>query len=292
MWMRTVRRLWPLLLAASLSGAQEPPPTTAANGAPRPGFAVFPGHGLYPAYLADWRAPEFSLSYFEVGASDVPQASLKRLGVSMGARFAILRWAPAKTPERPWQIEGEVGFLEQADPQHELDDLGWDGTYAALLAREVRVGLFAQIGTKHSSSHVGDEYIERTGRRRIGYTRDEFTLGVTRRFANGLAAFLELGVNYDLRDRALQERWRVQTGLQKEWVPIRWERFGCFVAGQVEMLQELDWQADLDLRAGVSVRAGSMQWRLGLHHRNGRVPLGEFTRLRESFLALGVWLTP
>jgi hypothetical protein len=290
--MGIVRRLLYLLLAASPAAAQEPPAASGANGAPRPGFAVFTGHGLYPAYLADWRAPDFSLSYFEVGASDVPQASLKRLGVSMGARFAILRWAPAKAPERPWQIEGEVGFLEQADPQHELDDLGWDGTYAVLLTREVRVGLFAQIGTKHSSSHVGDEYAERTGRRRIGYTRDEFTLGATRRSANGFAVFLELGVNYDLRDRAQQERWRVQTGLQKEWVPIRWERFGLFAAGQVEMLQELSWRADLDLRAGIRVQAGPMLWRIGLHHRNGRVPIGEFTRLRESFLALGVWLTP
>jgi hypothetical protein len=281
------------LLGAAVVPAQEvePPPMVVPEPSPRPGLHFFPGRPIYPTYLADPKSPEFSLSVFDVRKEAIPEAGSLRVGAKIGARFAVLRWAPAGSPDRPWQVEGEVGFSEQADPDYELDDIGWDGLYAILVCREIRPRWFLQFGNKHLSAHVGDEYAERTGRRRVGYTRDEFTLGATHRFVSGLTAYLELGVSFDLRDRAEQERWRVQLGIQREWLPPKGRgNRGWFAAANVEMLQELSWQPDVDLQGGMLLRAGDTRWRLGVQYRHGRVPLGEFTRYNESYLYLGVWL--
>jgi hypothetical protein len=210
----------------------------------------------------------------------VPDAGESRVAFKLGSRFAFLGWGG---PDRPWQLEGEAGVLGITDRDHHLDQIGWDGTFALLLAREVRPGWLVQLGAKHLSSHLGDEYAERTGRRRIGYTREEGTLGLARRTPGGLMAYAEAGVSYDLRDRAEQDRWRVQAGLQKEWARV-------FAAANVEMLQELDWQPDYDLHAGLQVRAGERRWRLGVQYRDGRAPLGEFTRFRETWVMAGAWL--
>lgn len=284
------------LLGAVEARAQEvePPPTISApepSPTPGPGLRFFPGRPIHPIYLADPKSPEFGLSLIGVTKEAIPQAGSPRVGVKMGARFALLGWAPAGAPDRPWQLEGEVAFSQQADPDHELDDIGWDGSYAILVAREIRPRWFLQFGSKHLSSHVGDEYGERTGRRRVGYTREEFTLGATLRFASGLTTYLELGVNYDLRDRAQQERGRIQLGVQREWLPPegKGDR-GWFAAANVEMLQELSWSPDVDLQGGMLLRAGVTRWRVGVRYRSGRVPIGEFTRFEENYFCLGVWL--
>jgi hypothetical protein len=281
------------LVMAGASGAQQPPAAPQAD-APRPaggGLRWLPGRSLYPAYIADWKSPEFSLSYIAVADSSIPESGASRVGIKLGTRFAFLRWSPAGAPERPWQLEGEAGFVAQADRDHRLDDIGWDGTYALLLAREVRRGSFLQLGIKHLSSHVGDEYGERTGRLRIGYTRDEVTLAFAHRGPWGLTGYLEGGASYDLREGAGQDRWRVQAGAQREWLVSGHGRHTVVTAVNVELLEELAWKPDVDAQAALQIRAaGDMRWRLGLHYRNGRAPIGEFTRYRESYVLLGAWL--
>ena len=286
-----------LLLAAAAVRAQEggAPPVSShpisPEPSPEPGFTFFPRRPLYPVYLADPKSPEFSISVFKVTKNRISNAGSTRVGAKMGGRFGLLRWAPASAPDRPWQAEGEASFSEQADPDYELDDIGWDGSYALLFCREIRPSWFLQFGSKHLSSHVGDEYAERTGRLRVGYSRDEITLGATRRTAGGLAGYLELGVSYNLRTRARQERWRVQAGAQKEWLPEGQGRRGWFAAANLEMLQELSWRPDVDIQGGMLMRAGEMQWRFGMQYRSGRVPIGEFTRTDERyFYFLGAWL--
>ena len=55
-------------------------------------------------------------------------------------------------------------------------------------------------GTKHDSAHVGDEHSERTGRQRIGYTREELVAGVSWRPARKWRIYAEGGFGYGLDD--------------------------------------------------------------------------------------------
>ena len=69
-----------------------------------------------------------------------------------------------------------------------------------------------KVAWQHLSSHVGDEYAERTGRRRIAYTRNELAGGISERLGERWRAYGEIGWGYSLKNNDLQEPGRVQGG--------------------------------------------------------------------------------
>ena len=139
-------------------------------GSARADFQMFPPSILYPAYTADPRRPEFGLTILGFPDPQIPDSGDRRVGLKLGGRFGLVRLGG-------WQADIEAGFTGQFDIEHSLDNIGWDGTYGFLLSTAFENGIGVQLGTKHISSHVGDEYAERTGRRRIGYTREELVAG-------------------------------------------------------------------------------------------------------------------
>ena len=142
----------------------------------------------------------------------------------------------------------------------------------------------------HTSAHVGDEYAERHGRLRIGYTRSEWLVAVTRIFATEWRLYGEVGYSLNPKPEAFQDHLRLQAG--SEWQRSgrqRGKRFGRYLAMDLSSMQELDWKLDVALQAGVMIESGARTWRLGIELYDGRVPLGEFYRDRESYATLGLW---
>jgi hypothetical protein len=150
-----------------------------------------------------------------------------------------------------------------------------------------------QIGTKHISSHVGDEYAERTGRRRIDYTREEVAAGAIWSVTPRWRTYAEAGWGFAPKEEVGQEPGRLQLGLEHE-VPgsLGQGRLGWFAALDLGAMEERDWQVDPSLRIGLLVPAGDRRWRVGLGVHEGTVPLGEFFQVDETYVALGLWLAP
>ena len=55
-----------------------------------------------------------------------------------------------------------------------------------------------KVASRHASSHVGDEYAERTGRTRIVYTRNELAGGISQKIDDWWRAYGEVGWGYSL----------------------------------------------------------------------------------------------
>ncbi|HYH45069.1 MAG TPA: DUF1207 domain-containing protein [Thermoanaerobaculia bacterium] len=255
------------------------------------GLQAFPAGRIYPAYLADPRLPEFGLTLLQVEQSGVPDAGSPRYGLKLGGRFGLLRWGGGEGTAGPWQIDIEAGFAGQFDIDHSLDNLGWDGHYAFLLSRQAGERLVLQVGAKHVSGHVGDEYAERTGRRRLDATREELALGAA--WTPGVwQAYAEAGWDPEPNEDIAQEPWRLQTGLQRQGLFAGGQRLGWFGAANLEALEDRDWEVDVSLQAGLIVPAAERRWRVGLQWYDGRVPLTELAPAEESYLVLGLWLVP
>lgn len=192
-----------------------------------------------------------------------------------------------------WQFDIEPGFVGQFDIDHSLDNVGWDGIYNFLFSSALRDDLHVQIGTKHVSSHVGDEYAERTGRRRIGYTRDELAAGAVWSVTSRWRTYAEAGWGFAPKEEIGQKPGRLQFGLEHE-APgsIGQGRLGWYAALDLQALEERDWQADPSLQIGLLIPAGGRRWRVGLGVHDGTVPLGELYRVDETYVALGLWLVP
>ncbi|MDX1384875.1 MAG: DUF1207 domain-containing protein, partial [Thermoanaerobaculia bacterium] len=149
----------------------------------------------------------------------------------------------------------------------------------------------ARFGVLHTSSHIGDELIERTGRERIGYTREELLLGGRWAPATRWSLYAEAAYAHERRNQDLQRPWRWQTGAEylagDLWLR---GRAGWYVALDLAVWEERDSRVDSTLQAGVSVRSGVQTWRLGIELHDGRPALGEFFQDTERYAAVGVWL--
>jgi len=256
-------------------------------------LSVAPAEVLYRTYVADPRRPVFGLTMIDVSESDIDDAGDRRYGVRMGARFGILQLHPPDEPGGGVQLAGEIGFLGQFDRDNSTDNIGWDGLYGFHLAWQARPELVLRLGLAHDSSHLGDEYIENTGRQRIEYTREEFLFGMRYALHKSLCSYVEYGHGYDLRNEDLMEEGRVELGLEFEPEPMWWNRrLAPFAALDVSAYEEDDWDENLSVQLGVVLpgagRGGS--WRVGLEYYDGRSVIGELFQDREQHLAFGLWL--
>jgi opacity protein-like surface antigen len=256
-------------------------------------FQWLPSSNLYPKYVADPRRPEFGVALLAFSDPRLADSGDRRVGLKLGGRFGLLRVHPRERPQDGWQMDIEAGFTGQFDIEHSLDNVGWDGTYGFLLSSTLGHGLSVQLGTKHISSHVGDEYAERTGRQRIGYTREEVAAGAAWSIDGRWRTYAEAGWGFAPKEKIGQEPGRLQIGLEREAAAsLGRGRLGWYAALDLGAWEERDWQIDPSLQVGLLVPSGDRRWRIGLGYHGGSVPLGEFFREDETYLALGLWLDP
>jgi hypothetical protein len=252
-----------------------------------------PGTFLYPRYLADPRRPTLGFTGVEAGDSEITGAGTSRYGVRIGQRFSVARIYHDGAFQRGFQLDAEVGFSGQFDRDNSTDNIGWDGLYGLHLSWLGRQGLSLRFGLFHDSSHLGDEFIESTGRTRIGYTREEVLLGTSWAFADEWLAYGEYGHAYGLRNEQLMEPGRLQFGLEFQREPRFWDgRLGWYAAGDLSSYEEDAWDPNLTLQAGLTFGGGSpgALLRVGLEYYDGRSQIGELFQSREAHLAWGLWL--
>jgi hypothetical protein len=255
------------------------------------GLELFPAPSPYPPYVADPRRPEFAVALLGLREAGIADSGERRVGLKLGGRFALLRFHRGAAPDGGVWFDIEAGFVGQFDVEHSLDNVGWDGTYGFLFSKAFARGLSVQLGSKHVSSHVGDEYAERTGRRRIGYTRDEAVVGAAWPIDPRRRLYAEVGWGLDNKDDIGQRPGRLQLGVVHEApASLGGGRLGWFVALDLGALEERDWQVDPTLQAGLLVPAGSRRWRVSVDYHQGSVPLGEFFADDERWLGLALRL--
>jgi hypothetical protein len=148
-----------------------------------------------------------------------------------------------------------------------------------------------KLGLVHVSSHVGDELEERTGRQRIGYSRDELMVGARRDLGRDVSVYGAAGYGYDLSAQEVQEPWRLQTGLDVDpALETTGRRTGWFAGLDVQAWEERDERIDIAVKAGRAFRLEDRVWRIALELYDGRPNMGEFFQDTESHVSLGVWL--
>lgn len=251
-----------------------------------------PSGDLYPRYIADPRRPGFTIAAASFSDSDIPDAGDSRFILRLGGRYGFMRFYPEGRPDHGFQIDAEGGFFGHFDRDNSTDNIGWDGLYGLQLAWAGGGGLAVRFGLFHDSSHVGDEYAERTGRERIEYTRQEYRGGLSWRFAPGWRVYGEVGWGWDLRNEELMEAWRAQYGLEYESPFSLWSgRAGWYVATDIATYDEDDGDINFTLQGGLMYRLDELGrvYRIGLELYDGRSHIGEFFQHKERYVAFGFW---
>jgi len=251
---------------------------------------LFPHTKLFKPYIADPHRAGFGFVWMHFDEATIADSSSVRIALRVGGRLGFLRIHPAGK-DRRWQISAEVGLDGQFDRHYSLDSIGWDGNYGLMLTTVGRHRLALKLGVLHTSSHVGDEYAERTGRKRLGYTREEFVFALSWDMSDRWRTYAEGGWAYILRNETVQDPGRSQFGLEYENAKSLWKkRLGWYAALDLSAMEERDWRLDRSFQVGLVLYEGTTAWRLGLELYDGRAPMGEFYQDTESYLGFGLWM--
>lgn len=253
-----------------------------------PPVVLFPDYQLYPVNLADPRRISFSAKAQYYSHSTIPDTGKRRLDLKMGGRLGLLHKPISNDLQLGWLLSLDVGFHGVFDLEYSQDNIGWDGHYALMLSYRPTARVAYKLGAYHISSHVGDEYAQRTGRQRINYTREEWQAGINLSLVDNWQWYVEAGRGYAQRNKLLQEPWRIQTGLQ--WLPYAAKAQQWYAGLDLAAMEERDWKVDVTVQLGWYIPGNNKRWRIGLEHYDGKAQIGEFFLESERYTSLGIYI--
>ena len=251
-------------------------------------FVIIPPADFYPYYLADPRRARTSISLVGMIDNGIEETSDTRFNHSLGRRFGLLRFGDEQSYSA-WQLDFEVGYFTNFDMGDKTDNIGWDGIYGLLLSHRMSPDIFIRFGTLHDSAHLGDEYIEETGRERIRYTREELVAGFAWLPSPRSKLYTELGWAWHPRDEMDPLRWQFGAeyyGAENDfYLGLPW-----YVATDLGLFEERDWEPAVTLQVGLIYATGNAteRYRFVLEAYDGRSVMGEFSFEDESYVSIGV----
>jgi hypothetical protein len=191
-------------------------------------------------------------------------------------------------------LEGRV-FARFRVELRERDDMGQDW-FVGGGVEVVRSRFSGRAMLMHRSSHLGDEFIEATGARRIEFGSEHVDLlgawdvpGLARLYGGGSLIFRSyLGWNPTLRQLVSHDRAILQLGADREWRPFDDGRVAVVAGADWQAAERTGWRRGLAGTAGMAVHAReSGRWlKVLLRYYDGPSLMGEFFLTPERLYGL------
>lgn len=264
------RSLAALLLA--LAGALAAPAAAEVDLFPRP-------NEIFPLLLADPRHVQVSASYYRLDGHNTSD-------IALGHSWGLTRWRTGELQDWLWEsdVEGMAySRFRIGGGVNEFETVDFD----ANLPVTVRKGDIAFKATLfHQSSHLGDDWIRRTGDPGFRYS-DE---GV-RTQASLEDSWVRLygGAEWLVHRVPEMGRWTLQGGLELTTGDLHWSRevpTTAFLAEDLQSHQRVEWNVDSHTVAGVRIRfreSQSRAMRFQVGYFDGHSPFGQFFSRRTHY---------
>ncbi len=270
----------------TLTRLEEPTPARAApDGAPPAPvppdahrLTIFPeGPLLYDPYLAAQRQSRADVKVvFPAG-----DGSHRRIENTLGLQRSLLRWTREDSPASGTELQFEAAVFARFDLAEHYDMAATDWRFGLPLV--FRDGDLAwKIHLSHLTSHLGDEYMERTGAEAVSYHLEEAALGLSWDAGPGTRVYGEAAAALYVHEPA--KNGRVQAGA--EWVGHKGPSgLAPYFAVDITARHEQDWTPGATVAVGV---AFGRSFRFGAEYFHGRDPQTQFLKERVSFIAIGL----
>ncbi len=247
-------------------------------------WTLIPEGLIYRSYLAGPKESRFGSVWFKEQSGE---GSL--WDIALGGRVGVLRFGnrSAVHPEG-WQLDIEGAAFPRLDITEGRRDL---------VSVDFRFGIpltygFGRYQMKlayyHLSSHLGDEFMERTGTQRINYVRDALVWGHSYFLTPDIRTYGEIGYSYNTDGGA--EPWEIQVGFEYA-PPCPTGICGApFLAVNFLSQEEYDFGGLFTAQAGWAWRnAVGRLFRIGVHYHNGKSTQFEFFDQHEEQIGVGIW---
>lgn len=203
------------------------------------------------------------------------------IDTAIGGQFGLIRLAPAETNLQGVQLDGFATVFSRFDGARRLVS---NDFRAGLPLTYAKGAWQAKAGYEHTSSHLGDDFINSTGATPIYYARDEIVIGLARWCWEQVRLYGQAGFAVHTSPIIGNKRDRFDWGV--EWtrhVATTWK-------GQPFAALDMDLRGDQNYTANTTVQLG-WQWqnkyfwsgRIAAEYYNGRSPVGQFFLAREDW---------
>jgi hypothetical protein len=252
---------------------------------------ILPRRHLFEPLIADPRWPHFSAAWHDHGGHD----DLSNVAaVSLGDGFSFLQ-APVDTDTLGTGTIG-IGLQAAVFAIFDLDAPSSDlvnADYLVALPLQWRHGPFsAMVRLYHQSSHLGDEFLLRTGTQRVNLSYEAVDLKLSWYAYDDLLRIYGGGGWLVHRDPGDLKPGLAQIGIELR-APWRFanERLRPIAAIDLQSAQAWDWEVDTSTRLGVELESDSDRHyvlQLTLDYFNGRNPNGQFYTTSTEFWGVGI----
>lgn len=244
-----------LCLAPTLAAPQEGPPAAPAAGQPAPGPCGHEDAAVpFPAPLASPLEPHTRLAPVHVSRGDRERwVALADLGEQIP--FWIARGCGSGEPALAAAVAG--GAFSRFDLEGRGNELVEAHFRAGVRLRARLRGVEARLEAYHVSSHLGDEFLERTGRSPVSTSREGLELLVQAAPLPGLRLYGGPGLL--VRSTRGLDPLSVRAGAEWRELPLRWGPFVPYVSVEAFGWEELGWDPLLAGEAGVSFGGGTFR---------------------------------
>jgi hypothetical protein len=238
---------------------------------------------VFPPLLADPREIQLALRLV------TPVSGQNHGEIAVGDYFGLYRWVlPWNESYLQWSVAGGVFSrfdLVAEEKDNEVND------FSANMPVDLRIGKFsARVMPYHLSSHLGDDYIKRTGVVPSKYTFDSFKTLLA--YDPWTSVRVYSGFNYIIRNET-SAKGRVALQAGTEW-KSRWWGHGhaqLYWANDFQSWQRIGWNPTLNTQLGVRIANhpdDKEAVAIFTEYGTGHMAYGQFYQREESHWVLGV----
>lgn len=272
--MRNRRPALFLLLAAALAA----PAAAGVDLFPRP-------NEVFPLLIADPRHIQLSASYYRLDGRDTSDLAL-------GHAWGLTRWRGGMNQDWLWEADLEAMAYSRFALGGGVNEFETVDFFANLPVTVRRGDASFKGGLFHESSHLGDDYIRRTGDAGFRYSAEGLRAQAALEpcpFARAYA-----GAAYRIHAVPSPERWSLQSGVEAFSRDLGWSKnvpMTLFLAEDLQWHEHVRWNADSHTVAGVKIRfreSPTRAMRVQAGYFTGHSPFGEFFARRTHYADLSV----
>lgn len=254
-------------------------PAGVGEWSPRQAWVIGPTSLLWTPPLANLWSPRLSL----IRSNLENESTSKTYDTALGGVYPMVRRNLGSGPEDALQLDfSGVVFSRWADAD-------------TAVAMDFRFGLPLTwsigpwqgfVGFEHTSTHLGDEFILKSGRQRITNIRDDIAVGLGYHFWDDFRVYGQVAYAVNFMTPLHEgQPWRFDWGA--EWCSRKatgaWGR--PFAALDFEMRGEQDYETNISAQVGWMWRGydNGPTLRLALQYYDGLSPFGQFYLDRERW---------
>jgi hypothetical protein len=258
-----------LVLLAAPAGAQK-----------QPRLKLFPAaNEVFPRLLADPRQVQLSASYYRLRGRDISD-------VGLGHSWGLGRWRGGPQQSMLWELDVEGMAYSRFHVKGGVNEFE-TVDFVANLPLTMRRGDVSFKGTLfHESSHLGDDYIRRTGRTGFRYSTEGVRLLAALEPHRMVRAYA--GGSYLLHAVPVMEKGTLQAGAELMSDDLGWTKrlpIRAFAGQDVQWRERVGWNPDSRTVAGLKfgIKDGTRALRVQAGHFRGHSPFSQFFREREQY---------